>query len=125
MKIDYDIRDTLSFQVEIILKEETIAIPASLRAQTKKKLHASHLGYDSMMRDARDTIYWPGMNREIQELANNCKSCQKLKPRNQKETLNKQHDEQQTPWAKVGINLFETHAWTQLPSDRRITTQIS
>ena len=108
VRVYYDIRDTLSFQDGIILKGERIVIPASLRAQTKKQLHASHLGYDSMMRHARDTVYWPGMNREIQELANNCESCQELKPRNQKETL-KQHDEYQSPWAKIGIDLFEIH----------------
>ncbi|CAB3995988.1 Hypothetical predicted protein [Paramuricea clavata] len=71
----FDVQDTLSHQNGIILKGERIVIPASLRDTTKKRLHSAHLGYDSMMRRARDTIFWPGMAKEVRQLAENCKAC--------------------------------------------------
>ena len=102
----FDVRDTLSHQDGIILKEERIVIPKSLRDITKKRLHAAHLGYESMMRQARDTVFWPAMSTEIRQLAENCEACQLHKPRNQKETL-KQHKEGETAWYKIGVDLFE------------------
>ena len=39
-------------------------------------------------------------------LAENCETCQLHKPRNQKETL-RQHEEGETPWSKIGVDLFE------------------
>ena len=76
----FDVRDTLSHQNGIILKGERIVIPASLRDTTKKRSHSAHLGYDSMMRRARDTIFWPGMAKEVRQLAENCEACQQYKP---------------------------------------------
>ena len=39
-------------------------------------------------------------------LAKNCEACQLHKPWTQKETLT-QHEEGETPWSKIGIDLFE------------------
>ena len=60
-----------------------------------------------MMRRARDTVFWPAMSHEISQVAENCGTCSQLhKPRNQKETL-RQHEEGETPWSKIGVDLFE------------------
>ena len=64
LKPYFDVRDTLSHQDGVILKGERIMIPKSLRDITKKRLHSAHLGYDSMMRRARDTVFWPAMSHE-------------------------------------------------------------
>ena len=75
----FDVRDTLTTCDGIILKGE--------RHLVKERLHSAHLGYDSMMRRARDLVFWPGMSREIKQLADSCEICLEAKPRNQKETL--------------------------------------
>ncbi len=99
------VKDTLSVEDDIIYKGEQIIVPRSLRAEVKRKLHAAHLGYDSMMRRARGTIYWPGMKDEIKQLADTCDTCQRRKPANQKEPLH-QHEEGGAPWEKVGIDFL-------------------
>ena len=73
----------------IILKGSRLLIPLSHRDSMKHRLHSAHLGYDSMMRRARDAIFWSGMAKEIKQLAEACDICQKFKPCNQKETLQK------------------------------------
>ena len=100
------IKDTLSTEDGILYKGEQIIVPRSLRAEVKQKLHAAHLGYDSMMRRARSTIYWPGMKDEIKQLAETCDACQRRKPANQKEPLH-QHEEGEAPWERVGIDFFD------------------
>ena len=102
----FDVRDTLGHQDGVILKGERIVIPKSLRDITKKRLHSAHLGYDSMIRRARETVFWPAMSTEICQVAENCEACQLHKPRNQKETL-KQHEEGETAWSKIGVDLYE------------------
>ena len=106
LKPCFDMRDTLSHQDGVILKGERIVIPKSIRDITKKGLHSAHLGYNSMMRCTRDTVFWPAMSHEIRQVVENCETCQLHKPRNQKETL-RQHKEEETQWSKIGFDLFE------------------
>lgn len=102
----FSFRDTLSHENGIILKGEAVLIPKSLRENMKMRLHSAHLGFDSMMRRARGTIFWPGIAAEIKQMIEKCEQCQKLKPRNQRETL-RQHSDGNGPWDKVGTDLFE------------------
>ena len=74
LKPYFDMRDTLSHQDGVILKGERIMIPKTLRDITKKRLHSAHLGYDSMMGRARDTIFWPPMSHEIRQVAEKCET---------------------------------------------------
>ncbi|RUS90003.1 hypothetical protein EGW08_002270 [Elysia chlorotica] len=101
-----DIQDCISIDKEVLLKGDRVIIPLSLRSEMKDKLHRSHLGYDSMTRRARETVYWPGINRDLKQLAESCDACQINKPSNQKEPL-KQHEEGNRPWQKVGLDFFE------------------
>lgn len=102
----YSFRDTLSHENGVVLKGEAVLIPKSLIDSMKARLHSAHLGFDSMMRRARGTIFWPGMGSEIKQLAKSCAQCEQLKPKNQKETL-KQHSDGNGPWDKIATDLFE------------------
>ncbi|KAL3892079.1 hypothetical protein ACJMK2_004316 [Sinanodonta woodiana] len=102
----FSIRDTLSFYDGIILKGEAVLIPKAWRGQIKERLHSAHLGFDSMVRRARGTVFWLGMNQEIRQLADNCERCMERKPKLQKEPL-RQHDDGNYPWEKIGLDLFE------------------
>ena len=106
VKVFKQIKDSLSIEDGIIYKGEQIIVPRLLRAEVKQKLHAAHLGYDSMIRRARSSVYWPGILHEIRQLADSCDSCQIRKPSNQKEKL-EQHEEGNKPWEKVGIDFFQ------------------
>ena len=101
----YHVRDALSVENGIVLKGERIVIPRVMRKSVKSSLHASHLGFDSMMRRARDLIYWPGMTAEIKQLADSCDVCQQHASRPQREPL-LQHNKGDRPWQKVGVDLF-------------------
>lgn len=106
LKPYFDYKDQLIYEDGVIWKGERLLIPAALRADMKKRLHAAHLGYESMMRRARSTIFWPCMTKEVEQLANSCEACQELKPLNQRESLH-QHNEGHTPWGKIGCDLFQ------------------
>ena len=111
----FSVRDTLSLQDGIVLKGERLVIPRNMRPEIKKLLHASHLGTDSMLRRARDLIYWPGMNDEIKQLAQSCDICQRSSPRQQKEPLIP-HVRGEIPYQKVGLDLFSINGRNYLIS---------
>ena len=69
-----------------------------------KSFHLAHLGIDSMLRRARETVYWPGMNNNIKQIAHNCYACQTTKP-NQSNLPLIQHEIPKTAWEKVGADL--------------------
>jgi hypothetical protein len=102
----YDIRDCLAVENGIIVYGERVLIPKSLRHEVKQKLHVPHLGAESMMRRARQLIYWPGINSEIIHIAKTCEVCQTKKPGNHKETLI-QHDTGTFPFEKVATDIFQ------------------
>ena len=54
----------------------------------------------------RGVIFWPGMAKDIKQLADICETCQERRPRNQNKTL-LQHEDSDIPWNKIGLDLFE------------------
>ena len=101
----FDIRDSLSVLDDVVYKGERVVVPKSCRAEVKEKLHAAHLGHASMMRRARECIFWPGLQKEIKILADSCLQCQVHKPANQKEEI-QQHSNSGSPWQKIACDLF-------------------
>ena len=99
-------RDELTICEGLIVKGQQIYIPKKLRPIVIKKLHRAHLGYDSMVRRARETVFWIGMANDLQQTANNCDVCQCTKPKQQKEPLI-QHASGTKPFETVTIDLFE------------------
>ena len=52
----FDVKDTLSQDNGVITKGERVVVPKELRKDIKDRLHAAHLGYDSMMQSPRDDL---------------------------------------------------------------------
>jgi hypothetical protein len=102
----YDVRDTLTEVNGMLLKDDRIVIPYSLREIVLKKLHDGHFGLEKIKALARKSIFWPKMSRDIETMSRTCSVCQKYRYRQQKETLIT--DEQNLgPWQKVASDLFE------------------
>ena len=55
--------------------------------------------------NARDTVYWPSIDADINEMIESCASCQHHRNKQQKETLIP-HAVPPRAWSKVGTDLF-------------------
>ena len=102
----WNIRDELSTYNGIVFKGERIVIPESLRAELLEILHKSHSGIVKTKQRAREMIYWPGLNKQIEDITSKCAACLESRPKQQKEPLNA-HPIPSLPWNKVGTDLFE------------------
>ena len=80
------VRDKLSPYGDLVLMDEKIVIPKSLRGRVLKDLHAAHQGANSMLARANQSIFWPGMTADIKNTRYTCKSCNENGPSQPKET---------------------------------------
>ena len=55
---------------------------------------------------AREGVYWPNINKDIEHMTRTCTLCQELANCNRKEPL-VPHDTPMAPWKKLGTDLFE------------------
>lgn len=73
----YHIRGELSVVNGLLLKQDKIVISQTMRQEMLTRLHEGHLGIEKCKRRARETVFWPGMNREIKNMIRRCETCQK------------------------------------------------
>jgi transposase InsO family protein len=89
----------------MVLKGERIMIPEPMRKETLQKIHAGHQGVNKCQLRAKSCVYWPGINKEIEQLVNKCEVCQNNQRSQTSEPL-QSHDIPQRPWETVGTDLF-------------------
>ena len=82
-----------------------VIVPTSMRPQMIARVHSSHLGPDAYVCRARDVLFWPGMVGQIKDQVQRCEVCNDFLARQQKEPL-MTHKIPETPWSKVGQDLF-------------------
>ncbi|KAJ8048542.1 hypothetical protein HOLleu_00898 [Holothuria leucospilota] len=104
----FNIRDELSAQDNVLFKGKRCIIPSSLRNDIKDKLPSAHSDIQSTRRREGDSVYWPGMSREIKELIEVCEVCNTFQTEQQKEPLISQKLPDR-PWEKVRVDIFIIH----------------
>ena len=62
-----------------------IFIPEGCRAYIFKILHHGHQGITKTLQNARQSVYWHRITRNVQEMCSKCQECQKLRPSTLKE----------------------------------------
>ena len=92
-----------------MFKGERVIVPKSMQKEMLAVIHSSHLGVEKCKRRARDVLYWPGMNSEIEDVVSRCQVCSTYQRSNPKEPL-LSHQVPQRPWARVGADLFKLNS---------------
>ena len=72
----YSRKDELTVHQGCIMWGSRVVVPTKLRRQVLEVLHESHIGVVKMKALARSYIWWPGIDREIEELARGCQRVQ-------------------------------------------------
>ena len=101
----WNTRHELSIANGIVLKGDKIVIPATMRREILQQLHHSHMGMEKTKQRARSIVYWPGINRNIEETISQCISCGRLQMQPRKHPLiNTELPEY--PWERIGADIF-------------------
>ena len=102
----FSMRDESSVHDGVIFCGQQIVVPVSLWKHMKQKLHASHLGAESCLQRAWETIFWLNMNSELKEMIATCETCRRYETSHKKESLIP-HKVLNWSWEQVGVDLFE------------------
>ena len=100
----YSYRDALSVYDGLIFSGERLVIPHTLRYQTIKQLHSSHLGVNGCLRRALECLFWLSMSAEIKEYTTQCEICSQYSAKQAKEPL-MSHEPTDRPWEKVAVDI--------------------
>ena len=100
----WDFRDELSLDNGLLLKGPRIVIPGCLREEYLQRLHHGHLSATKVQQNARQHLYWPGLDADIIDYTRRCQECIKrsLPP---KEPL-QAHDVPEQSWECIAMDYF-------------------
>lgn len=108
----YSKRNEMSIEGNCLLVGNRVVIPQSLRGKVLDIIHADHLGIVKTKMLARSTVWWPGVNDDIELLISKCRTCQL--------TQNNAHDnliswpKTENVWQRVHIDFFNFKGTTCL-----------
>ena len=71
----WNYRDEISLHNGILFKRQRIIIPKTIRPEIIARSQSSHLGIESCLRKARDSVFWPGISSEIKEAVSQSSVC--------------------------------------------------
>ena len=100
----FDFRDELSTDNGLLLKGPCLVIPNSLKEEYLHRLHEGHLSVSKTRENAKEHLYWPGIDADIADYHRRCQECIK-RSRQPKEPL-QPHDIPEGPWLKLGMDYF-------------------
>ena len=71
----FAIRESLSTISKALIYRDRIIIPPSLRAKVLQSLHQTHQGMARTKALARGYVFWPGIDRDIEDVSRKCAPC--------------------------------------------------
>ena len=104
-KYYWDFRDELSTDEGLLLKGPSLIIPAALRESYLQHLHEGHLSASKTVLNARQHVFWPGIEADIKDYMRRCQVCIK-RSRPAREPL-QPHEIPDGPWQKLGMDFFD------------------
>lgn len=74
----FALKEKLQIVEGILLMEDKVVVPENIKNAVLKLLHANHSGMTKMKQLARRTIYWQGLNSDIENFVKRCDTCAKM-----------------------------------------------
>lgn len=98
----------LSIADGVLMRGNRIIIPPPLRQEMLSKIHTGHQGITKCRERARQSVWWPGISTELENLVKSCPACCKAQKQRAQPLITATLPE--LPWQKVGTDLFQ---WKQ------------
>ena len=95
----------LSVQDGLLMRGSRIVVPTSIRLSVLDKLHVGHQGITKCRERARQSVWWPGLSKQLEALVQNCAKCCKDKIQHAEPLITSPLPS--LPWQKVATDLFE------------------
>ncbi|KAL5006376.1 hypothetical protein ScPMuIL_015182 [Solemya velum] len=108
----WQIRDELSVCHGLLLRGSRLVIPTIMRAEVLHRIHEGHQGIVKCRERARNSVWWPGISKDIEYLVRNCANCVKHRADKAEPLISTAFPDY--PWQKLGTDLFHWRGATYL-----------
>jgi hypothetical protein len=71
----YQTRERLDFAKGLLIRDDKIVIPKSLRSKVTEAGHVGHFGITKTIATIRERLWWPSMNKTIENSIKSCMTC--------------------------------------------------
>ena len=71
----------------LVILDNRLVVPVSLRAKVLAQIHTAHLGVEKTKARARQYLFWPGITNDIVTMTSECRICERHSAANYKEPL--------------------------------------
>ena len=102
----WSFRHELAIEAGVVFKGRQILIPQTMQNDILHQLHQGHQGIVKTQQLARDSVYWPKINEQIENQCKKCDACQLHQQPNVKQPLIP-HSMPDYPWQSIATDLFE------------------
>jgi len=101
----WNFRDEISVTDGLLFKSHKLIVPKSMRPEMLDLIHEAHLGIVKCKNRARETLFWPGMSKEVEQKVKACETCAENANRNPKEPM-VEREIPNRPWSMISVDLF-------------------
>ena len=78
LKQYFPVRLELPVHDELLLKDNRLVIPSSMQSGIIYCLHAGHQGITKCRARAKNSLWWPGLGKQLEKTVTNCKICRQF-----------------------------------------------
>ena len=100
----HSVASQLTVHDGLSLKGTRIVIPSALRLDILDQLHSGHQGITKYRTRAQQSVWWPGLGMQLQDLVQNCSQCRRLHHKPPEPLITTEFPT--LPWKKVATDLF-------------------
>ena len=101
----YPVRSEIAIANGLLLRGSRLLIPTTMRLEILDKIHAGHQGITKCRERARQSIWWPGLSNQLEELVKSCPKCVKAQKQRAQPLMTSTFPD--LPWQRVATDLFE------------------
>ena len=105
LKPYWKVRMSLTICDNLLLYNNRIVVPATLRNETLSLLHRGHQGVERSRSRAKTSVWWPCMSSEVKQYVENCQECAKQSHIPKAPLIPTPLPDY--PWQQIGADLFE------------------
>jgi transposase InsO family protein len=109
----FSIKNELTIEENCLLRGMQVIVPPDLQKKVLKLMHEAHIGVVKMKALARSYVWWPGMDKALEEVTKQCEECQVNHREDSKTPL---HPLEFTtkPWQRIHLDFsspFQGQMW--------------
>ncbi|XP_063750626.1 uncharacterized protein K02A2.6-like [Eleginops maclovinus] len=89
----------------LLMKGERLVIPVTMQEDMINKIHEGHQGMTKCVARAQQSMWWPGLTKQIKQRVENCATCAREAHNAPEPLLTTTLPER--PWQRVAVDLFQ------------------